>query len=101
MLQGSLFFVSLVNVTGQRRDKQRRQNAKNDQHNNELYQRKAFAVLEVTNFFEHKNFLHTLFRERIPLPITYTLFYSIFFQSILRSCARNARILSLFVDFVL
>jgi hypothetical protein len=101
MLRGSLFFVSLVNVTGQRRDKQRRQNAKNDQHNNELYQRKAFAVLEVTNFFEHKNFLHTLFREGIPLPITYTLFYSIFFQSILRSCARNARILSLFVDFVL
>ena len=41
MLRGSLFFVSLVNVTGQRRDKQRRQNAKNDQHNNELYQRKA------------------------------------------------------------
>ena len=101
MLRGSLFFVSLVNVTGQRRDKQRRQNAKNDQHNNELYQRKAFAVFEFTNFFEHKNFLHTLFREGTSHPITHTLFYSIFFQSILRSCARNARILSLFVDFVL
>ena len=101
MLRGSLFFVSLVNVTGQRRDKQRRQNAKNDQHNNELYQRKAFAVFEFTNFFEHKNFLHTLFKEGTSHPITYTLFYSIFFQSILRSCARNARILSLFVDFVL
>ena len=80
MLRGSLFFVSLVNVTGQRRDKQRRQNAKNDQHNNELYQRKAFAVLEFTNFFEHKNFLHTLFSEGTSHPITHTLFYSIFFN---------------------
>ena len=80
MLRGSLFFVSLVNVTGQRRDKQRRQNAKNDQHNNELYQRKAFAVLEVTNFFEHKNFLHSLFREGISHPITYYIILLYFFN---------------------
>ena len=90
MLRGSLFFVSLVNVTGQRRDKQRRQNAKNDQHNNELYQRKAFAVLEVTNFFEHKNFLHTLFGEGPSHPITHALFYSIFliyFKKLRKKCS--------------
>ena len=64
--QSGLLF-GLVNVPGQRGNQQGGQNAQNDQNNDQLYQRKAFLVLEgIANLVEHKHSSVLFFARRRP-----------------------------------